>query len=60
LFDFAIMKTSVIGDEFRQRYLSRPGSEGVFDGRAIVFDGSTITITGSTIRRLISTRIVSS
>src|SRR3954447_19911791 len=40
LFDFAIMKTSVIGDEFRQRYLSSPGSEGVFDGRAIVFDGS--------------------
>jgi len=40
LFDFAIMKTSVIGDEFRQRYLSRPGGEGVFEGRAIVFDGS--------------------
>jgi dihydroxy-acid dehydratase len=40
LFDFAIMKTSVIGDDFRQRYLSRPGSEGVFEGRAIVFDGS--------------------
>lgn len=40
LFDFAIMKTSVIGDEFRQRYLSRPGGKGVFEGRAIVFDGS--------------------
>jgi dihydroxy-acid dehydratase len=40
LFDFAIMKTSVISDEFRQRYLSRPGHEGVFEGRAIVFDGS--------------------
>ena len=40
LFDFAIMKTSVIGDEFRQRYLSRPGHEGVFEARAIVFDGS--------------------
>jgi dihydroxy-acid dehydratase len=40
LFDFAIMKTSVIGEEFRQRYLSRPGSEGVFEARAIVFDGS--------------------
>jgi dihydroxy-acid dehydratase len=40
LFDFAIMKTSVIGDDFRQRYLSRPGHEGVFEGRAIVFDGS--------------------
>jgi dihydroxy-acid dehydratase len=34
------MKTSVIGEEFRKRYLSRPGHEGVFEGRAIVFDGS--------------------
>ena len=40
LFDFAIMKTSVISDEFRQRYLKRPGAEGVFEARAIVFDGS--------------------
>jgi len=40
LFDFAIMKTSVISEEFRQRYLSEPGREGVFEGRAIVFDGS--------------------
>lgn len=40
LFDFAIMKTSVISDEFRARYLSQPGREGVFEGRAIVFDGS--------------------
>jgi dihydroxy-acid dehydratase len=40
LFEFAIMKTSVISDAFRQRYLSRPGHEGVFEGRAIVFDGS--------------------
>lgn len=40
LFDFAIMKTSVISDEFRNRYLSRPGEEGVFEARAIVFDGS--------------------
>ena len=40
LFDFAIMKTSVISDEFRERYLSRPGHEGVFVARAIVFDGS--------------------
>ncbi|MEQ8936027.1 MAG: dihydroxy-acid dehydratase, partial [Amphiplicatus sp.] len=40
LFDFAIMKTSVISDEFRARYLSRPGRENVFEGRAIVFDGS--------------------
>jgi len=40
LFDFAIMKTSVISPEFRQRYLSRPGQEGIFECRAIVFDGS--------------------
>ncbi|NBB49330.1 dihydroxy-acid dehydratase [Rhizobium sp. CRIBSB] len=40
LFDFAIMKTSVISDGFRQRYLQQPGLEGIFEGRAIVFDGS--------------------
>jgi len=40
LFDFAIMKTSVISEAFRERYLSVPGREGVFEGRAIVFDGS--------------------
>jgi dihydroxy-acid dehydratase len=40
LFDFAIMKTSVISEGFRERYLSREGAEGVFEGRAIVFDGS--------------------
>ncbi|MGQ2928849.1 MAG: IlvD/Edd family dehydratase [Sphingopyxis sp.] len=40
LFDFAILKTSVISDEFRTRYLSRPGAEGVFEARAVVFDGS--------------------
>ncbi len=40
LFDFGILKTSVISDEFRQTYLSRPGSENVFEARAIVFDGS--------------------
>ena len=40
LFDFGILKTSVISDEFRGRYLSRPGSESVFEARAIVFDGS--------------------
>jgi dihydroxyacid dehydratase/phosphogluconate dehydratase len=40
LFDFAIMKTSVISDEFRARYLSTPGQEGCFEGRAVVFDGA--------------------
>jgi len=39
VFDAAIMKTSVIGEEFRERYLATPGSENVFDARAIVFDG---------------------
>lgn len=40
LFDFAIMKTSVISEEFRNRYLSSDGKEGMFEARAIVFDGS--------------------
>ncbi|MCW5297185.1 dihydroxy-acid dehydratase [Herbaspirillum lusitanum] len=40
LFDFAIMKTSVISDSFRARYLSTPGSEGIFECTAAVFDGS--------------------
>jgi xylonate dehydratase len=41
LFDFAIMKTSVISDEFRTRYLSKPGQENIFEAKAVVFDGST-------------------
>lgn len=40
LFDFGILKTSVISEEFRQRYLCRPGQENVFEARAIVFDSS--------------------
>jgi dihydroxy-acid dehydratase len=39
LFDNAIMKTSVISAEFRERYLSDPGHPDVFEGRAVVFDG---------------------
>jgi dihydroxy-acid dehydratase len=39
LFDSAIMKTSVISEEFRQRYLSNPKEPGAFEGRAVVFDG---------------------
>lgn len=39
LFDSAIMKTSVISDEFRQRYLANPKDPNAFEGRAIVFDG---------------------
>ena len=39
LFDSALMKTSVISEDFRTRFLSRPGQEGVFEARAIVFEG---------------------
>ncbi|ALA16706.1 MULTISPECIES: IlvD/Edd family dehydratase [Chelatococcus] len=39
LFDSAIMKTSVISKEFRDRYLSNPSDPDAFEGRAIVFDG---------------------
>ncbi|MEK6215603.1 MAG: dihydroxy-acid dehydratase, partial [Boseongicola sp.] len=39
LFDSAIMKTSVISDEFRGRYLSNPDDPNAFEVRAVVFDG---------------------
>ena len=39
LFDGAIMKTSVIAAEFRQRYLSNPDDPEAFEGEAVVFDG---------------------
>jgi dihydroxy-acid dehydratase len=39
LFDSAIMKTSVISAEFRERYLSDPEHPNCFEGRAIVFEG---------------------
>ncbi|MEL6476414.1 MAG: IlvD/Edd family dehydratase [Pseudomonadota bacterium] len=39
LFDNALMKTSVISQDFRQRYLSDPGREGVLEARAVVFEG---------------------
>ncbi len=39
LFDSAIMKTSVISPEFRDRYLSNPKDPEAFEGRAMVFDG---------------------
>jgi dihydroxy-acid dehydratase len=39
LFDSAIMKTSVISEEFRARFLSNPDHPDAFEGRAIVFDG---------------------
>jgi dihydroxy-acid dehydratase len=39
LFDSAIMKTSVITDEFRKRYLEDEKDPMAFEGTAIVFDG---------------------
>ena len=39
LFESAIMKTSVISEEFRQRYLSNAKDPNAFEGRAVVFDG---------------------
>jgi len=39
LFDAALIKTCVIRDEFRERYLSEPGGEKVFTSRVIVFEG---------------------
>jgi len=39
LFDSAIMKTSVIGSAFREKYLSDPKDPNAFEGRVIVFDG---------------------
>ena len=39
LFDSAIMKLSVISEEFRRRYLSNPDDPNAFEGEAVVFDG---------------------
>src|SRR3954467_15497755 len=39
LFDSAIMKLSVISDEFRNRYLVNPKDLNAFEGKAVVFDG---------------------
>ncbi|MBZ9987597.1 dihydroxy-acid dehydratase family protein [Mesorhizobium sp. BH1-1-5] len=39
LFDSAIMKTSGISTEFRERYLSNPNDPEAFEGNAMVFDG---------------------
>ena len=38
-FSSAIMKTSVISKEFRERYLSNPKHPNVFKGKAVVFEG---------------------
>ena len=39
LFESAIMKTSVISEEFRKRYLSNADDPDAFEGKAVVFDG---------------------
>jgi dihydroxy-acid dehydratase len=39
IFDSAIMKISVISDEFRKRYLSNPKDLDAFEAKAVVFDG---------------------
>jgi len=39
LFDSAIMKTSVISEEFHKRYLANPNDLNAFEGPAVVFDG---------------------
>ncbi|MGA0598881.1 IlvD/Edd family dehydratase [Enterovirga sp. CN4-39] len=39
MFDSAIMKTSVISEEFQQRYLNNPDDPNAFEGRVVVFDG---------------------
>jgi xylonate dehydratase len=39
LFGSAIMKTSVISEEFNRRYLSNSADPNAFEGRAVVFDG---------------------
>ncbi len=38
-FDSAIIKMSVVGEAFRQTYLSEAGDENAFEARAVVFDG---------------------
>jgi dihydroxy-acid dehydratase len=40
LFDSAVMKTSVISDEFKQKYLQNPKDPNAFEARAIVFEGT--------------------
>ncbi|SDM60742.1 dihydroxy-acid dehydratase [Franzmannia pantelleriensis] len=40
LFDSALMKTSVISREFRERFLSDPDDPNAFESKVVVFDGS--------------------
>ena len=38
-FSSAVMKTSVISSEFRERYLSNPENPNVFEANAVIFEG---------------------
>ena len=38
-FNSAVMKTSVISEEFKKRYLSDPNNPNVFEANAVVFEG---------------------
>jgi dihydroxy-acid dehydratase len=40
LFTAALIKTSVISETFRQRYLSAPGNEDCFESTAVIFEGA--------------------
>jgi len=40
LFDFAVLKTSVISDEFRNRFLKNPGEENIIESKVVVFDSA--------------------
>ncbi|MDI5986900.1 IlvD/Edd family dehydratase [Halomonas sp. M4R5S39] len=40
LFDSALMKTSVISPDFRERFLNDPADPDAFEGRVAVFDGA--------------------
>lgn len=40
LFDSALMKTSVISRDFRERFLNDPSDPEAFEGKVVVFDGS--------------------
>lgn len=40
LFEFALMKSSVISAEFRRRFLETPGRENIIEGRVVVFDSA--------------------
>ena len=60
LFDAAVMKTSVIDETFRRRYLERPGKENVVEGRPSSSRGRRTITAGSTTRPSRWTRTASS